>query len=72
MSRFTMTNTPTSCCWKVGKPFSRLLRSRKADDTDLDDCVHKINKKMGLKNRFDISLVLTRNGKDILPIRNGG
>ncbi|TIA81061.1 hypothetical protein E3P98_02331 [Wallemia ichthyophaga] len=40
------------------------------EDTDLDDCLHKINKKLELRGLFDISLVLTRNGKDIQQIRN--
>ncbi|TIA89012.1 hypothetical protein E3P99_02258 [Wallemia hederae] len=37
---------------------------------DLDDCVHKVNKKLRLNGGYDVHFVLTRNGKDIMPIKD--
>ncbi|TIB92512.1 hypothetical protein E3Q19_01901 [Wallemia mellicola] len=40
------------------------------ENTQLEDCIEKINKKMKLKNKYTIRLILTRSGKDLVLVNS--
>ncbi|TIB98017.1 hypothetical protein E3Q18_02267 [Wallemia mellicola] len=44
--------------------------SQYIENTQLEDCIEKINKKMKLKNKYTIRLILTRSGKDLVLVNS--
>ncbi|TIB77560.1 hypothetical protein E3Q22_03002 [Wallemia mellicola] len=44
--------------------------SQYIENTRVEDCIEKINKKMKLKNKYTIRLILTRSGKDLVLVNS--